>query len=261
MIGMLSGAALPKSLLGNAGAVATAALENTSTAPIREALRLPTNIKNFASGFANGTHPDAGMVGKFNVFGRAMSGADTATSQVLERAGLDEGARQRLLLNKPSPLGNGTLAKAAQSPLGKAIMPFQTIPMNTVAEGINSMNEMLPKSGASMARKALTAGSIGAGAVSGDQTDNPLVLGLLAALAGPRAIPFALGAGLTAGPEVIKRVGVGLPDASVKDLLNPLRPIDQPALLRLIEQFKAASEWAMSLRRRAARTANTHSRI
>ena len=49
------------------------------------------------------------------------------------------------------------------------------------------------------------------------------------------SLPFALGAGLTAGPEVIERVGVGLPEGSYKDLFNPLRPLNKPALLKLIE--------------------------
>jgi hypothetical protein len=235
MTGMLSGAALPKSAAGNIGAILTAAAENGSLAPIKEGLRLPTNLANAATGFMSGSHPGVGPVGKMNVFGRAMSGLDTATTQALQRAGLSEAETQRLLLNKPGALGDGALGRAAKTPVGRAVPPFQNIPINTVAEGINSINELAPKSGASNTRRALTVGAAAAGAGAGKETDNPLLLGLMAALAGPRAVPFALGALGTGGPAALKAVSVGIPDASWKDLVDPLRPINHPALLRLIQ--------------------------
>lgn len=238
MIGMLSGAALPKSLAGNAGAVLTAAAEKGSIAPIREALRLPTNLKNAARGFASGTHPDSGPIGKVNIIGRAMQGMDDATMQALQRAGLSTPEAQRLLLTEPNPLGTGTFGKAMQSGLGRAVMPFQRIPFNSAAQGVNSLTDLAPGSGASAMRRALTVGAGAAGAAAGSQTDNPILLALIAALAGPRQIPFALGAGVTAGPKVIERVGGGIPDASWKDLFDPLRPIDKPALMRLIEELQ-----------------------
>lgn len=235
MIGMLSGAALPKSVAGNVGAVATAAAERGSLAPVREAMRVPANLRAFGKGFSEG-HPDAGAFGKVNIFGRTMQGMDEATTQALQRAGLSEAEAQRLLLTEPNPLGQGAFGKAVQSPIGRAVMPFQRIPFNSLAQGINSLMELAPGSGASTTRKALTVGAGAAGAAAGSQTDNPILLALIAALAGPRQIPFALGAGATAGPKVIERVGGGVPDASWKDLFDPLKPINKPALLRLLQE-------------------------
>jgi hypothetical protein len=113
-------------------------------------------------------------------------------------------------------------------------MPFQRIPFNQIAEGVNSLNELAPKSGASNTRRALTIGAGAAGAGAGSQTDNPYTLAIISALMGPRALPFALGAGATAGPRAVERV-VSTPDLSLKDAYNPLAPIDKPALLRLLE--------------------------
>lgn len=236
MMGMLSGAALPKSMAGNAGAFLTAAAERGSTAPIKEMLRVPTNLREAARGFTSGANPSHTQgIGALNVPGRLMGALDEASQKGLERAGLSTEEAQRLLLTKPKPLGQGTLAKAVESPVGQFVMPFQRIPFNSFAEGVNSLSELTPKSGAPLRRKALTAGAIGGGAVAGDVTDDPIRLAILAALFGPRAIPFALGAGATAGPQVLERVGVTLPEGSVKDLLDPLRPIDRPAILRLLE--------------------------
>lgn len=226
--GMLSGAALPKSALGNVGAGLTAAAEGGSMAPIREMFRFPTNLRNAAEGFK------AAGVDKINIPGRAMNALDTATTRGLQRAGLSEAEAQRLLLSKPNPV-EGRFGDMIKSPIGKVVMPFQKVPFNTVIEGVNSLKELHPQSGAPMVRKVLTAGAGAAGAAAGTQTDNPMALALIAALMGPRALPFALGAGATAGPQVIARVGAGLPDASWKDLYEPLKPMNHPAFERLFK--------------------------
>jgi hypothetical protein len=102
---------------------------------------------------------------------------------------------------------------------------------------MNSLRDLAPGSGATNTQRALTVGAGVGGAVAGSETDNPFVLALIAALAGPRAIPFALGAGTTAGTGALQRVGVGLPDGSVRDMFDPLRPIDRPAILKLLEEL------------------------
>lgn len=235
MVGMLSGAALPKSAAGNVGAFLTAAAEKKSLRPVKELLRVPTNAREAVKGFRAGANPgETQGVGRLNVPGRLMGALDAASQAGLERAGLSTAEAQRLLLTTPNPLGHGRLGQAAHSPIGKVVFPFQRIPFNAAVEGIGAMNELLPGSGAPWMRRGLTLGSIGAGALSGDATDNPLVLSILAALAGPRAAPFALGAGATAGPRIVERVGVGIPEGSWKDLIDPLRPIDKPAILRLL---------------------------
>jgi hypothetical protein len=236
MTAMLSGAAVPKSMAGNAGAFLTAAAERGSTAPLMEAARLPTNLKNLAQGWKHQANPAGiGGMGRVNVFGRAMGAMDEMTTQALQRAGLTLEEAQRLLLTAPNPLGNGRVANILNTPTGRALVPFQRTPFNGFAEGVQSINELAPGSGAGAARRGLTLGAGAAGAVAGEQTDNPLLLALLAAFAGPRALPFAAGAGLTAGPQVIERVGVGLPEGSIRDLLEPWRPINKPAFLKLLE--------------------------
>jgi hypothetical protein len=235
MTGMLSGAALPKSVAGNVGAVLTAAAEQGSTAPIREALRVPTNLRNAARGWQGGSNP-AGITGmsRINIPGRAMGALDEMTTQALQRAGLSLEDAQRLLLTRPNPLG-AKAAEAMNTPIGRMVFPFQRTPFNAGLEGLREMNALLPGSGASATRRGLTAGAMGAGAVAGSETDHPLVLAILAALMGPRAAPFALGVGATGGKQLAERVGAGFPEGSWGDMVDPLRPITNPALLRLLE--------------------------
>lgn len=236
--GMLSGAAAPKSALGNVGAVLTAAAENQSMAPLREAMNLGENARNFRQGWRTQANP-AGTSGvsRFNVFGRGMGALDEMTTQLLQRSGLTLEEAQRLLLTSPNPLGHGKFARGLESAPGRFFFPFQRTPINSVSEGLDSIIGAIakPGSGPGAIKRGLTYGAGAAGAAAGSQTDNPLLLALGAALAGPRALPFALGAGLTAGPQVIERVGVGLPEGSYKDLFDPLRSINKPALMKLLE--------------------------
>jgi hypothetical protein len=247
VMGMLSGAALPKSLAGNAGAFATAAAEKGSMAPIREALRVPTNAKNAVHAWKNNANPaHIAGVGRFNLPARAMGALDQTTTKALERAGLSLEEAQRLLLTNPNTLGAGNLGRAMKGKIGMAAFPFQNTPMNAVAEGVKSLDGMFgtgitgqPKH--NLTQKALTAGAIGGGAAAGEMTDDPRALALMAAFAGPRGIPFALGAGTTAGSRVIEKIGVGLPDGAWKDFVDPeqaARPITDPAILRFIEWLK-----------------------
>jgi hypothetical protein len=239
MTGMLSGAALPKSIAGNAGSFVTAAAERGSMAPIKEALRLQTNMRAAVKGFQSGANPShmSGM-GKFNIPGRVMGALDEASTQALQRAGLTLDEAQRLLLTRPNPLGHGRFAKQLEGPIGKFFMPFQRTPFNFGIEGLESLDDLFRNPNAAPLRKrALTAGAIGAGAAAGTQTDNPLALAILAAFAGPRGLPLALGAGVTAGPGALRRMGVGFPEGSWRDVYDPLRPIDKPALMRLLEEL------------------------
>ena len=236
--GMLSGAAPLKSLAGNVGAIGTAAAERGSLAPIREALRVPTNMRVAKEGWKSRANPAAveGM-NRINLPGRVMGALDQTTTQALQRAGLSLEEAQRLLLTRPNPLGPEA-GKVLQSGIGRFVFPFQRTPFNIGLEGLKELAALKPGSGASATRRALTVGATGAGAVAGETTDNKLLLGILAALAGPRAVPFALGAGATGGNRLIEQIGVGFPEGSWKDLYDPLRPINRPALLRLLEGEK-----------------------
>lgn len=247
MTGMLSGAALPKSVAGNAGSFLTAAAEQGSMAPLREAFRIPTNAKVALQAFKQGANPSQvgaqSHVSKINVPGRLMGAMDEASTQALQRAGLPLEEAQRLLLTNPKVMISGSLHEKMQTPVGRFFFPFQRTPMNAAAEGMQSIMDLAPGSGASNARRALTIGAGATGAAAGSETDNPLALGLLAALAGPRALPFALGAAAGVGgssydkAKLLERIGPGLPAGSYSDTFDPVRSIDEPAILRFLEQL------------------------
>jgi hypothetical protein len=249
--GMLSGAALPKSIAGNIGAVATSAIENHSLRPIKEALRIPTNVRNAVHGWKNNANPAhvAGW-GKINLPARAMGALDHMTTQALQRGGETLPGAQRLLLTNPNTLGAGNFGNAMRGGAGQAAFPFQNTPFNGVAEGLKSVDGLLG-TGATKQKphtntmKALTVGSIGAGAAAGAATDDPRLLALAAALFGPRGVPFALGTAATAGPRIASKIGVRLPEGGVEDFADPetiTKPITDPAILRFIEWLQGQQQ-------------------
>lgn len=258
-IAMLSGGALPKSILGNVGAHVTAAAEQGSMAPIKEMLRLPTNLKNAAAGFRAQTAPGGSMtsgakvqgLGRVNIPGRLMGALDDASQASLQRAGVPKLRAKQLQLMEENPVGPGSsLNTALNTRVGQFAVPFQRVPINQWSQGVQSLEGLLPAGKRppsihnSLRGRALTAGTMAGGAVAGDQTQNPLALAMIAALAGPRALPFALGAGGAVAAKggraksVLERVGVGLPEGSVSDLIDPTRAIDKPALIRFLEQLR-----------------------
>lgn len=189
---MLSGLALPKSLLGNAGAIATAAAESGSMRPFRELFNVGKNVRNAKDAWDSGANP-AGIhgAGRINIPGRAMGAFDSATQKLLERAGLSTDEAKRLLLTRDNKAGKNL---GIDNPVGRVIWPFQRTPFNAVKEGFSGENWR--KNGKiDGKRTALTVGATGAGELLGENTDDPRLLGLAAALAGPRGIPLLLGAG------------------------------------------------------------------
>lgn len=191
MSSMLSGLALPKSILGNVGAITTASLERGSTHPIREALNLPENARVAKSAWQGHANP-AGVGGTsgVNLPGRTMGMFDEVTTQALQRAGLSLDDAQRLLLTRPNPLGKSRMQDFVNSTPGKFIVPFTKTPFNQLIEGFSGENWNSP------GRAALSTATAGAGGVLGSNTKDPKILGLAAALAGPRGVPFLLGAAM-----------------------------------------------------------------
>jgi hypothetical protein len=236
-MGMLSGAALPKSVAGNIGAVGTAAAERSSMRPIVEAMRLPTNAKKFVHAWKNNANPaHIAGVGKFNLPARTMGAMDAMTTSALQRAGLTLEQAQELLLTNPNTWGDGWLGKQLRTPTGEFFVPFRNTSANTVAEGWNALEEMAGRGkDPTPRRRAMTVGAVGAGAAAGQTTDDPYLLAILAAFAGPRAIPAGIGMAASAGDRVVRQIGMGLPEASIEDLIHPLKAIDRPAILKLIE--------------------------
>jgi hypothetical protein len=243
--GFLSGLAPIKSAAGNIGAVGTKAFENWSTRPIVEAMRVPTNTKNFIHAWKNPENPEhyAG-VGKINLPGRFINAGDRTTTKLLQRAGVSLDEAQEVLLTAPNALGNGTLEKFLRTRLGQFLVPFRQTPVNAGVEGGKAINELFSNSswaGKSGRRKALTAASIPAGYVAGQESDNLPLLMVLTALAGPRGIPMGLGMGLGAANDdpgkagrIFQRIGLGLPDMGWEDVYSPFESLNRPALLRLM---------------------------
>lgn len=193
----LSGLAPIKSILGNVGAIGTNAFERWDAAPLREAMNFPENWKSARDAWKSSANPAAiSGSGKINVPGRFMGTLDQMTQDILERSGETTDEGNRLLLTRKDPLGDNNFGKRMKNVAGKAIYPFQRTPFNQVAEGISPENFKDPRGSraGSARRTALTVAATGAGAVLGSQTKDPRILGLAAALSGPRGIPVLLGA-------------------------------------------------------------------
>lgn len=192
---MLSGMALPMSIAGNVGAPVTAALESGSMKPIQELLRLPTNARNVIEAFKTGSNPSemaqygAKKMG-LNLPGRAIGAFDTATQQLLQRAGVAPEEAKRLLLQGPNKIAEGL---HDVDPHG-IVFPFQKTPSNFFTEGVKSVTKP-----GSLKKAAITGAVTGAGYETGKHTDNKTALKTGAAMSGVRGIPFLIGAGIGAG--------------------------------------------------------------
>jgi hypothetical protein len=225
----LSGWALPKSVLGNVGSIGTSALETGSMAPIREAFDIPTNMGVFKNAWRASANP-AGITGSgiLNPVGRLMGAMDETTTQALQRGGLPLDEARRLLLTRPKPLGDSNLGHMMESPVGKTLWPFQRTPFNGIIEGLSSENWSTPT------RSVMTATAGGAGAVAGSETNDPVKLALMAALMGPRGVPFLIGAGFGgAGTKAVGGVSP-IPEWSIPSEWNDLNRFTglEPAAIR-----------------------------
>lgn len=233
---MLSGWALPKSLLGNVGAPAVATIENlaakkgaASFAPIKEAFNLSENLKEFGKGWKKGANPNiagATGIGKYNPITRTMNAADHATEAALKRSGLTEQEAQRLLLRDPQYGMRGET-----NPLIDYLVPFKKTPFNVLQGGAKTV----------MDHPFISAGAGAAGAAVGSQTDDPRALALSTALMGPYSLPYVVGAGLTAGKKALGGLSP-IPDWSLeKSIGDPLNPFTAPAFTRMFDEPKQKS--------------------
>lgn len=245
---MLSGWALPKSLLGNVGSSITASVENlaagkgkASFAPIREAMNLPANAREFKAGWKSGANPaiaGATNFGKYNPITRTMGAADQMSTKMLERAGLTEAEAKRILLTDPQ-----WGLKGKTSPVLDYLVPFRRTPFNVLQGGAKTM--------ADHPLLSLGAGATGAGI--GSMSDDPRVLGLSGALFGPYTLPFLIGGGMTAGARALQGISP-MPEWSMQESIgDPLRPFAEPAFFRMFS--KGGQEKKSAQEKRATRTA------
>jgi len=235
---MLTGAAIPKNLATAAGSAITSTLEGTGTsrfAPMREMFNPVKNAKEFAQAWKNPAPHQTGFVmsgqGAKSAFApsRVIGAIDETAQRALRRAGVGQENIDRMLLTAENDLS----ALGANTPVGRWFLPFQRTPANAVREGFRELSGLHPGSGKTAMQRALTVGSVPAGAAIGEWTrGNPKQRGLLAAILlaslGSRTLPATIAASSVAGRQVVGgmspvpemafdlRSGTGFPPAGVK---------------------------------------------
>lgn len=220
---MLSGLAVPKSILGNIGAHFTAAAENRSMAPIKALGDFGNIGRDIAEGWNISNSPQLGGQQKsWNIPGRILGAGDHAATKSLMRAGLSEAAAKEILLTNPNPVSGW---EPLNTGLGKLAVPFKTTPFNQFGQGLSRY----------LKHPGIYAGAAGLGAGAGMLTDDPEKLALGAGFVGPYALPFTMGAMATAGA----RAGQGLspiPEWSLqKSFTDPLAPFTESPGFRWFE--------------------------
>jgi hypothetical protein len=238
-IPMLSGFALPKSVLGNVGAAVVSSAERRSLKPLSEFFSTAT-AKEFGRELMNptarGTNQVAQQAGRYNPIGRVMGAADQATQGALQRAGLTAAQSAEQTLQTPIPQA---WAKPLATPLGRYVVPFQRTPFNQFIQTFKASAEHPGIAGASAA----------AGAVTGASTEDVLTPGIVAPLTGRYSGPFLVGAiagrALSGGQDA-ERVGFGLSptsDSAIADpVLNPGRSFLRPSVLSMLKYFGLVEE-------------------
>lgn len=235
---MLSGLAVPKSILGNVGATAIESAERRSMAPLRELFSRQT-ARDIASHYkANvpypGTPPLPGPTP-----GRIMSAFDQATQGAMQRAGLTAKESARATLQTPLP---GKLGEAMDSPAAQWLIPFRRTPFNQFMEGLDTLK------GANIAKNPHVMGTVaGAGMAHGAATEEeryPLSIGLGTAAAGRYGIPYILaaiaGRKLAGGRTSAGLAGTILPVSEygiTSGIEDPLAAFTEPAALKALRQL------------------------
>jgi hypothetical protein len=253
---MLSGYALPKSVLGNLGAVAETAVERGSMEPIRQLLSRQTLREAgqaWKAGGLSGGIQGVDVVQAKNPLtrlaavlspGRVMGSLDEATQGALRRSGLSATDARRAVLQAPL---EGKLGEALEGPVSQYFHPFRRTPFNQFIEGNLKMTRAAK---GQMSRGELTALGLqsGIGAAHGAATaesDVPLSIPFGIAAAARGGVPYGIAA-------LLGRLGAGggLPGSGIvsamlpvseygveSGLTDPLRPFYEPAAIRAIDRL------------------------
>ncbi len=195
---MLSGLALPKSILGAVGEAAGSSIESGSMRPLKEMLSMET-LRDFGRTFKAGpNYATAGpgvtpsIINKYNPITRAMGAGDEAAQNAFIRAGYtpEEAARKML----QEPLGRSPLVKSlTHNPAAEVLVPFVRTPVNQFAQGMESIKPAnIFRSKGSAARMGTT---LVAGGATGATAEDPKTIAMGTAAAGTQGLPFALAAG------------------------------------------------------------------
>lgn len=251
---MLSGWALPKSLLGNAGAAVSQSFERGTTRPISELLSAQT-VRDAAAAWKRGATGGAAQGGQAptggNVFtkaasvfapGRAMGAMDEATQKALQRAGLSAKEAEAAALQSPLEPG---VAEALDSPLARYVHPFRRQPFNQFLEGWKTVKDVgtgrMPQHPKTLAGYSLAGGVHG---MATEEDPIPASLPLAMAASGKYALPYAIAALI--GRNVVGGKGMGGIPGSVLPVSEygfgsafsrPTRPFTHPAALTALEKL------------------------
>lgn len=230
--------------IGKAAESALSGKYESETRPmLRELLNIKQNAGNFGKAFKNPSlaedvigdtakpylEPAKGLLG---LAARPFAAAQYATSQAMQRAGIDpEEAKNVLLLGTPqTQLAQRWLdlqkLPGWQGQAVRAIRPFARIGTNIFERGVQRIPGASMLTGdpeTRMARTLLGTGALAAGAYTGasdqdtqdqggDET-SPIVRGLRRALMASYGVPFMLGESLT-GPRGIRDLVYATPGAT-----------------------------------------------
>lgn len=235
---MLSGLAVPKSVLGNVGATAIASAERRSMAPLKELFSRRTLRDVKAAYNTNTPYPGATRL-PGPTPGRIMGAFDDATQNAMQRAGMSPAESAREVLQAPLP---GPLAEALDSEAARYMIPFRRTPFNQFLEGFKTISkDNIRKNPALMGTVA------GAGATHGAATSDdryPMSIGLGAAASARYGVPYILaaiaGRKLAGGRTSAGLAGTTLPVSEygiTTSIEDPLQPFRKPAALTALERL------------------------
>lgn len=230
---MLSGLAVPKSVLGNLGAVTAASIERGSMAPLRELVSTQTAsdvLQALKSGTQSGNlGPPATALAKYNPFGRLMGAFDEATQKALVRGGLTPEEAAREVLQAPLP---HRLQQALENPVAQYLIPFRRTPFNQLMEGMKTFEALAP--GASTGQRAALGTALAGGFTTGAAAEDPKTIALATAAGGRYGLPVASAAMLgryfrTGNKRAAAEAGQGLSPVSDYSLQEGvLGPVTTP---------------------------------
>lgn len=183
--GMLTGLAVPKSLLGNLGAGVTTAIEEGSLAPLKEMLRLPTNVRTAVDAFKKGATYQGQPTSAWAIPGRILGATDEAATAALGRAGIAPEEAAKTMLQSEIDLGP-QVRGALDTKLGQYLVPFRRTPINQAVGALDTMSDWSSKG-----KVAANAAALGTGFLTGEESEGvgPTIAGTAAF--GRRGLPFA----------------------------------------------------------------------
>lgn len=237
---MLSGYALPKSILGGGGAVLEKSIEGRTLEPLKQLFKTQT-LKDVGAAWKSGgmVGPTPGAASRIPSPGKAMGSIDEAMKNVLTRAGsTPEEARSALL---QAPL-EGRLGEVLESGVAKVVHPFRRTPFNAWLEGWDKIKN-------AQQNKAALGIYGGAGAIHGAATaeeDYPVSIPLAIAASARYGLPYGLAAaaarGLAGGQGGGGIAGNILPvsEYGVTQAVTPgglVKPFLRPAIVTPLEDL------------------------